>query len=106
MICHQKDYFVKYHSNSTHTYSEVEIKKMLEFLIDNFYVVIGGQVFQQVFQQSVGIPMDTNCAPLLADLLLYSYEAEFIQKLLNEKKKVSCYGFQFDISIYRRRFIY
>jgi hypothetical protein len=31
--------------------------------------------------------MGTNCAPLLADLFLYSYEAEFIQKLLHEKKK-------------------
>ena len=83
VISHQKHYFVKYHSDSTHKYSEVEIKKMLEFLIDNIYVVVGGQVFQQ----SVGIPMGTNCAPLLADLFLYSYEAEFIQKLLHEKKK-------------------
>ena len=41
----------------------------------------------QVFQQTVGIPMGTNCAPLLADLFLYSYEADFIQKLLNQKKK-------------------
>jgi hypothetical protein len=64
-------------------YSEVEIKKMLEFLIGNIYVVVGGQIFQQ----SVGIPMGTNCAPLLGDLVLYSYEAEFIQKLLQEKKK-------------------
>ena len=56
---------------------------MLEFLIDNIFVVFG----DQVFQQSVGIPMGTNCAPLLADLFLYSYEAEFIQKLLREKKK-------------------
>jgi hypothetical protein len=57
---------------------------MLEFLIDNIFVhvVVGGQVFQQF----VGIPMGTNCAHLLADLLLYSYEAEFIQKLLHEKK--------------------
>jgi hypothetical protein len=31
--------------------------------------------------------MGTNCAPLLADLSLYSYGAEFIQKLLLEKKK-------------------
>jgi hypothetical protein len=35
-----------------HKYSEAEIKKMLEFHIDNIYVVVGGQVFQQ----SVGIP--------------------------------------------------
>jgi hypothetical protein len=31
--------------------------------------------------------MGTNCALLLADVFLYSYEAEFIQKLLHEKNK-------------------
>ena len=30
--------------------------------------------------------MGTNCAPLLADLFLYSYESEFLQKLVNNKK--------------------
>jgi hypothetical protein len=83
VISQQKHYFVKYHSDSTHKYSEVKIKKMLEFLIDNIHVVVGGQVFQQ----STGFPMGTNCAPLLADLFLYSYETELIQKLLHEKKK-------------------
>ena len=42
---------------------------------------------QDVFQQTVGIPMGTSCAPLLADLFLYLYEAEFVQNLLCEKKK-------------------
>jgi hypothetical protein len=40
----------------------------------------------KVFQQFTGIPMDTNCAPLLADLSLYTYKVEFIQKLLQKKK--------------------
>ena len=40
-----------------------------------------------VFQQTVDIPMGTNCAPLLADLFLYSYEADFIQGLLNKSEK-------------------
>ena len=31
----------------------------------------------------VGIPMGTDCAPRLADIILYSYEAEFIQTLLS-----------------------
>ena len=31
--------------------------------------------------------MGTNCAPILADLFLYSYEAEFVQKLLRDKNK-------------------
>ena len=33
------------------------------------------------------IPMGTNCTPLLADLFLYSYEAEFVQSLLKAGKK-------------------
>jgi hypothetical protein len=55
---------------------------MLEFLIDKIFVSLGGTLFQQV----VGIPMGTNCAPLLADLFLYSYESEFLQKLVKDKK--------------------
>jgi hypothetical protein len=55
---------------------------ILEFLIDNIFVSFGGILFQQV----VGIPMGTNCAPLLAELFLYSYESEFLQKLVKDKK--------------------
>ena len=35
----------------------------------------------------VGIPMGTNCAPLLADLFLYSYENEFLYKLIKKGKR-------------------
>jgi hypothetical protein len=62
---------------SPYKYSEVDIKGILGFLVDNIYILFG----DQVFQQSVGIVMGTNCPPLLADLFLYSYEAEFVQKL-------------------------
>ena len=42
-------------------------------------------------------PMGTNCAPLLADPFLYSYEAEFIQSLLSAGKKrlVSQFNFTY-----------
>ena len=56
---------------------------MFEFLVDNVYVRFGGQLFQQM----VGIPIGTNCARLLADLLLYSYENEFLDKLIKEGKR-------------------
>ena len=56
---------------------------MIEFLVDNIYVRFGGQLFRQM----VGIPMGTNCAPLLADLFLYSYENEFLDKLIKEGKR-------------------
>ena len=39
--------------------------------------------------------MGTNCAPLLADLFLYSYEAEFIQSLLRSDKKTIAKSFNF-----------
>ena len=66
---------------------------MLAFLIDNIFAMFDGRVFRQ----TVGIPMSTNCAPLLADLFLYSYEADFIQGLLkkNEKKLTRCFSFTF-----------
>ena len=64
---------------------------MLEFLVDNIVVVFAGKVFQQI----VGIPMGTNCAPLLADIFLYSYEAEFIQSLLSTDRKWLASRFNF-----------
>ena len=48
-----------------------------------------------LFQQVVGIPMGTNCAPLLADLFLYSYESEFLQKLVKDKKIHEARAFNF-----------
>ena len=83
VLGHEETYFVKEHSDSKSKYSEDEIIKMLEFLVDNIFVVFAGKVFQQ----TVGIPMGTNCAPLLADIFLYSYEADFIQSLLSTGKK-------------------
>ena len=58
---------------------------MLEFLVDNTFMVFGGKIFKQ----KVGIPMGTNCAPLLAEIFLYSYEAEFIKSLLSQLERKS-----------------
>ena len=63
-------YFVKEHSCPQNKYSEDDIIKMLEFLVDNIFLVFVGKVFQKI----AGIQMGTNCAPLLADIFLYSYE--------------------------------
>jgi hypothetical protein len=51
---------------------------MLEFLIDNIFVFFGGKLFQQV----VGIPMGTNCAPLLADIF-YMLNCSLTQQILS-----------------------
>jgi hypothetical protein len=43
----------------------------------------------------VSIPMGTNYAPLLVDLFLYSYESEFLQKLVKDKKIHDARAFNF-----------
>ena len=91
VLGHEESYFVKEHSDSKHKYSEDDIIKMLEFLVHKIFVVFPGKVFQQI----VGIPMGTNCAPLLADIFLYSYEAEFIQSLISTGRKQLASRFNF-----------
>jgi hypothetical protein len=69
---------------------------MLEFLIDNIFVMFGGRVFRPI----VGIPIDANCA-LFIDLFLYSYEADFIQGLLEKNEKKLARSFKFTFQLYR-----
>ena len=51
-----------------------ELCEAFTFLMENIYVQFDGMVYQQI----VGIPMGTNCAPLIADLFLYCYERDFM----------------------------
>ena len=76
-------YFVKYEIDLPNKYSETNIIRMVEFLNDNIYVEFGSHVYQQ----TVGILMGINCAPLVADLFLYSYEADFVHYLQKSKFK-------------------
>ena len=66
-------YFVKEHSESKSKYTEDDIIRMLKFLVDIFVIFV-----VKVFQQIVGMQMETNYAPLLVNTCLYSYNAEFI----------------------------
>jgi hypothetical protein len=70
--------------NSNKKYSESDIFKMFNFLIDNIFVVFDSCVFQQ----RVSIPIGSNCAPILADLVLqYLYETDFIKGLSWERRR-------------------
>ncbi len=55
-------------------------------MIDNIFVKFGDKVFRQV----IGIPMGTDCAPFLANLFLYSYEYQWInkQRIKNNQKAI------------------
>ena len=70
-----------YTFTSQNEYLETDIIRMVEFLIDNICVEFGGHIYQQ----TVGIPMGTNGAPLVADLFLYSYEV-FLYNICKKSK--------------------
>ena len=54
-----------------------ELCEAFTFLMENIYVQFDGMVYQQI----VGIPMGTNCAPLIADLFLYCYDRNCMSNL-------------------------
>ena len=83
VIGRDKSYFVKSHSKSNNKYKLEDIIQILDFLIDNIFVLFGGRVFQQ----TIDIPIGTNCAPLLVDLFLHAYEADFLQGLPMNKDR-------------------
>ena len=62
---------ITYWSNKTsakdHNVTEDELVEQIKFLVDNIYIQVGNRIFKQ----TIGIPMGTDCAPLLANLFLF-----------------------------------
>ena len=54
----------------------------LHYLIDNIFIRFGSKLYSQI----VGIPMGTNCAPLVADLFLFCYERDFMLSLSDDNQ--------------------
>ena len=81
--CGLCEYYPVYVASYNHMIQPLR-RKCLYKRSDNFKVILnqffffGGHLFRQV----IGIPMGTNCAPLLADLFLYSYENEFLDNMI------------------------
>jgi hypothetical protein len=65
------------HSDSEHSLDVDGIVDIVSFLVSNTFLVNGAMLRRQ----KLGIPMGTNCAPILANLYLYVYESNFIDKL-------------------------
>ena len=52
------------------------------FILENIYIEFGSKLYRQI----LGIPMGTNCAPLAATLILFSYERVFMQSLSDDNQ--------------------
>ena len=49
----------------------------------------------KLYRQIIGIPMGTNCAPLVADLFLFYYERDFMKSLSSENQADTIEAFNF-----------
>ena len=47
-----------------------------------YFIRFGSKLYRQI----IGIPMGTNCAPLVADLFLFCYERDFMLSLLEDNQ--------------------
>ena len=65
-----------------HAWTCQNVCDALTFLLDNIFIRFGTKLYRQV----VGIPMGTNCAPLVADFFLFCYERDFMMSLSDDKQ--------------------
>ena len=78
LACNDKNAF--FTSEQPKQYKLWSCQKMcdaLHYLLDNIFIRFGSKLYRQI----VGIPMGTNCAPLVADLFLFCYERDFMLSL-------------------------
>ena len=54
----------------------------LHYLLDNIFIRFGSKLYRQI----VGIPIGTNCAPLVADSFLFCYGRDFMLSLSDNNK--------------------
>ena len=51
-----------------------------------FWIILFIRFGTKLYRQIIGIPMGTNCAPLVADLFLFCYERDFMKSLSSENQ--------------------
>ena len=78
----RKAFFTSEKPKKYHAWSFQNICDVLTFLLDNTFIRFGTKLHRQV----VGIPMGTNCAPLVADLFLFCYERDLMMSLSDDKQ--------------------
>ena len=78
LACNDKNAF--FTSEQPKRYKFWSCQKMcdaLHYLLDNIFIRFGSKLYRQI----VGIPMGTNCTPLVAVLFLFCYERDFMLSL-------------------------
>ena len=84
LACYDRNAFFTSEKNikKYHAWSCQNICDALNFLLDNILIRFGTKLYRQV----VETPMDTYCAPLVADIFLFCYERDFMTSLSDDKQ--------------------
>ena len=77
MACNDKNAFLLLNNLNDINWSCQKMCDALHYLLVNISIRFGSKLYRQI----VGIPMGTNCAPLVADLFLFCYERDFMLPL-------------------------
>ena len=70
----------KYSKSNIKSYTHEELRVAIDFPLANTFIQFGPLIFQQI----KGIPMGSNCSPLLADLYLSWLEFQYMKKLMKK----------------------
>ena len=83
LVCNDRNAFLLLKTlKKYHAWSSQNVCDVLTFLLDNIFIRFGTKLYRQV----VGIPMGTNCDPLVADLFLFCFERVFMKSLSYDKQ--------------------
>ena len=58
-----------------------------DYFLDNIYIKFGNKLYKHIS----GIPMGTNCAPLVADLFLFCYKRDISTSLSDDNQAYNYY---------------
>ena len=82
LACNERQAFFTF--GDTKRYKLWSYQNMCEaliYLLDNISIRFGTKLYRQI----VGIPMGSNCAPLVPALFLFCYERDFMMSLSDVK---------------------
>ena len=83
MACNDKNaFFTAEQPKQCKLWSCQKMCDALHYLLENIFIRFGSKLYRQI----VGIPMGTNCAPLVADLFLFCYERDFMLSMSNNNQ--------------------
>ena len=83
LACNEEHAFFAFEEHKKYDLRSCQkVTDALIYLLDNIYIRFGSKLYGQ----EVGIPMGTNCTPLVADLFLFCYERDFMKSITKEKR--------------------